>query len=117
MRSSPNPWLLDGALEKITAIWMSKILTSRDTLGPEGCRWACIKNRNMSSFLFGSLLALSSLSASVYASPFARRNTTEKRYAILDNDWSTVGFIPFLLALGAGIEVLGITSFTANTWH
>ncbi|CZR54632.1 related to inosine-uridine preferring nucleoside hydrolase [Phialocephala subalpina] len=64
-----------------------------------------------------SLLVLSSLSASIYASPFARRNTTEKRYAILDNDWSTAGFIPFLLAVDAGINVLGITSSTANTWQ
>lgn len=57
-----------------------------------------------------SLLVLISLSASVYASPFARRNTTGKRYAILDNDWSTAGFIPFLLALDAGIKVLALTS-------
>ena len=38
------------------------------------------------------------------------------RYAILDNDWGSTAFIPYLLALGAGMEVLGLTSDTANTW-
>ena len=38
------------------------------------------------------------------------------RYAILDNDWGSTGFIPYLLALGAGMEVLGLASDTANTW-
>ena len=38
------------------------------------------------------------------------------RYAILDNDWGSTGFIPFLLALGGGMEVLGLASDTANTW-
>ena len=38
------------------------------------------------------------------------------RYAILDNDWGSTAFIPFLLALAAGIEVLGPASDTANTW-
>lgn len=45
-------------------------------------------------------------------SSFDRRssNTTEKKYVILDNDWSTAGFIPYLQALNAGWEVLGLTS-------
>ena len=38
------------------------------------------------------------------------------RYAILDNDWSSTAFIPHLLALGAGMEVLGLVSDTADTW-
>lgn len=38
------------------------------------------------------------------------------RYAILDNDWSPTAFIPYLLALGAGMKVLGLASDTANTW-
>ncbi|KAF6217760.1 hypothetical protein HO133_006587 [Letharia lupina] len=38
------------------------------------------------------------------------------RYAILDNDWSPTAFIPYLLALGAGMEVLGLASGTADTW-
>ena len=37
------------------------------------------------------------------------------RYVILDNDWSPTGFIPFLLALGAGMDVLRLVSDTANT--
>jgi hypothetical protein len=48
------------------------------------------------------------------ASPVRRYETT-KRYAILDNDWSTNGFIPYLLALDAGIEILAITSCTYST--
>ena len=43
-------------------------------------------------------------------------HTNHTRYAILDNDWGSTAFIPFLLALAAGIEVLGLASDTANTW-
>jgi hypothetical protein len=51
------------------------------------------------------------VAGSIQGSPLhARQNTTEKRYAILDNDWSPAGFIPFLMALDAGIEILGIAS-------
>lgn len=48
----------------------------------------------------------------VSAFPASKRNVTasEKKYIILDNDWSTTGFIPFLLALDAGYEVLGLAS-------
>ncbi|KUJ12922.1 inosine-uridine preferring nucleoside hydrolase [Mollisia scopiformis] len=63
------------------------------------------------------LLVVSSLAASIYASPFSKRNTNEKKYAILDNDWSSAGFIPFLLAVDAGIEVLALTSSTSNSWQ
>ncbi|EXJ91445.1 hypothetical protein A1O1_04557 [Capronia coronata CBS 617.96] len=35
---------------------------------------------------------------------------------ILDNDWSTAGFIPFLLALNAGWDVLGLVGDTSNSW-
>lgn len=35
---------------------------------------------------------------------------------ILDNDWSSAGFIPYLLALNAGWEVLGLVGDTANSW-
>lgn len=38
------------------------------------------------------------------------------RYTILDNDWGSTGFIPFLMALGANMKVLGLASDTANTW-
>ncbi len=35
---------------------------------------------------------------------------------ILDNDWSSAGFIPFLLALNAGWEVLGLVGDTSDSW-
>ncbi|ESZ90328.1 inosine-uridine preferring nucleoside hydrolase [Sclerotinia borealis F-4128] len=35
----------------------------------------------------------------------------------MDNDWSSTGFIPYLMALDAGWEVLGITSCTADSWQ
>lgn len=35
---------------------------------------------------------------------------------ILDNDWSPAGFIPYLLALNAGWDVLGLIGDTANSW-
>lgn len=38
------------------------------------------------------------------------------RYTIMDNDWGSTAFITFLLALGGGMEVLGLASDTANTW-
>ena len=40
---------------------------------------------------------------------------TELR-AILDNDWGSTGFIPFLLALGGGMKTLGLVSDTSNSW-
>ena len=43
-------------------------------------------------------------------------HSNHTRYAILDNDWGSTAFIPFLLALAAGVEVLGLASDTANTW-
>ncbi|PLB35899.1 Inosine/uridine-preferring nucleoside hydrolase domain-containing protein [Aspergillus candidus] len=42
---------------------------------------------------------------------------SDKRYAILDNDWLAVGFLPFLLVMKGGMEVLGLVSNTANTWQ
>lgn len=35
---------------------------------------------------------------------------------ILDNDWSTAGFIPYLMALNAGWDVLGLIGDTSNSW-
>ncbi|QSZ31884.1 hypothetical protein DSL72_001453 [Monilinia vaccinii-corymbosi] len=35
----------------------------------------------------------------------------------MDNDWGSTSFIPYLIALDAGWEVLGLTSCTANTWQ
>lgn len=48
--------------------------------------------------------------------PSASLQSNSTRYAILDNDWGSTAFIPYLLALGAGMEVLGLASDTANTW-
>ncbi|KAB8067625.1 Inosine/uridine-preferring nucleoside hydrolase domain-containing protein [Aspergillus leporis] len=63
--------------------------------------------QSLSSWLF--------LSAAL-ASPLVR-NQPEKRYAILDNDWGAVGFLPFLIALKNDVEVLGLVSDTANSWQ
>ncbi|BCS28290.1 uncharacterized protein APUU_61338S [Aspergillus puulaauensis] len=42
---------------------------------------------------------------------------SEKRYAILDNDWLAVSFLPFLMTMKGGMEVLGLVSNTANSWQ
>lgn len=34
----------------------------------------------------------------------------ENRYAILDNDWGAVSFLPFLIALKNDVQVLGLVS-------
>lgn len=34
----------------------------------------------------------------------------DKHYAIMDNDWYTAGFVPYLIALDGGIEVLALAS-------
>ncbi|KAF2724530.1 nucleoside hydrolase [Polychaeton citri CBS 116435] len=41
---------------------------------------------------------------------------SNKSKVILDNDWSTAGFIPYLQALKAGWDVLGIIGDTSNSW-
>ncbi|KAI9733639.1 MAG: hypothetical protein M1834_003241 [Cirrosporium novae-zelandiae] len=61
------------------------------------------------------LFALCALPSWVVASPLKTRS--EKKYVIMDNDWSSAGFIPFLMALDAGYEVLGLTSCTGGTWQ
>lgn len=35
---------------------------------------------------------------------------------ILDNDWSTAGFLTYLMALDAGWDVLGIVGDTGDSW-
>lgn len=35
---------------------------------------------------------------------------------ILDNDWSTAGFVPYLMALDAGWNVLGLVGDTGDSW-
>jgi hypothetical protein len=48
--------------------------------------------------------------------PPASTPSNGTRYAIMDNDWLSIGFLPFLLALGGGMKILGLASDTANTW-
>lgn len=55
-------------------------------------------------------------SAPLVASTAAGKNSTNNSKVILDNDWGTVEFAPFLMALTAGWDVLGLVSDTANTW-
>lgn len=72
-----------------------------------------------------SLLALSS--AVVAAAPSSSSSSSRdlqgvatapssRPKVILDNDWSTTGFIPFLQALKANWDVLGIVSDTSDSW-
>ncbi|EPQ50816.1 nucleoside hydrolase [Gloeophyllum trabeum ATCC 11539] len=58
------------------------------------------------------LALLGSLCASTVASAAAQR-----RYAILDNDWSSTAFAVFLMALDGGIDVLALTDCTGDTWQ
>lgn len=46
----------------------------------------------------------------------ARNSSTAGTKIILDNDWSTAGFIPYLLALDAGWDVLGLVGDTGDSW-
>lgn len=34
----------------------------------------------------------------------------------MDNDWDSTGFLTFLVALDAGMEVLALASNTCNSW-
>jgi hypothetical protein len=34
----------------------------------------------------------------------------DKHYAIMDNDWYTAGFVPYLVALDGDVEILGLAS-------
>ncbi|KAK5991920.1 hypothetical protein PT974_05310 [Cladobotryum mycophilum] len=60
---------------------------------------------------------LSLLSSLVFPAVLLAESTQDKHYVILDNDWETVGFVPFLTALDAGVEVLGLTTVTGDTWQ
>lgn len=46
----------------------------------------------------------------------ARNSSTAGTKIILDNDWSTAGFIPYLLAIDAGWDVLGLVGDTGDSW-
>jgi hypothetical protein len=56
------------------------------------------------SLLCGSLLPLVAGAVGV---PHAR---ADKHYAIMDNDWYTAGFVPYLIALDGDIDVLALAS-------
>lgn len=43
-------------------------------------------------------------------------SSTAGTKVILDNDWSTAGFIPYLMALDAGWDVLGLIGDTSDSW-
>ena len=68
--------------------------------------------------LTGGALAKSRLFPRNATSDYPPANTPSNgtRYAILDNDWGSTAFIPFLLALGGGMKILGLVSDTSNSW-
>jgi len=67
-------------------------------------------------FAATSLVAASLTGAAPLEHLQARSATNTSKKVILDNDWGTAGFIPYLMALDAGWEVLGLVSDTANSW-
>ncbi|CAD0110002.1 unnamed protein product [Aureobasidium uvarum] len=68
-------------------------------------------------FVATSLVAASLTGASPLERFQERSATNSSRpKVIMDNDWSTAGFIPYLMALDAGWDVLGLVSDTANSW-
>lgn len=46
----------------------------------------------------------------------ASNTANATRYVILDNDWDSTAFLPFLLARDVGMEVLALASNTCNSW-
>lgn len=72
-----------------------------------------------------ALAAPSSSSSSSTARPRTRpvvargtggNSSTAGTKIILDNDWSTAGFLTYLMALDAGWDVLGIVGDTGDSW-
>lgn len=55
------------------------------------------------------------LSSPLHLSPRNTATSTRPKI-IMDNDWISNGYLPFLLALNAKWNLLGLTSCTANTW-
>lgn len=39
----------------------------------------------------------------------------DKHYAIMDNDWYTAGFVPYLIALDGDVDVLALASGECET--
>lgn len=59
-----------------------------------------------------SLLCGSLLPFVTGANALPKTARAEKHYAIMDNDWYTAGFVPYLIALDGDIEILGLASGT-----
>lgn len=55
-------------------------------------------------------LLCSSLLPLVTGSVVRPQARADKHYAIMDNDWYTAGFVPYLIALDGGIELLALAS-------
>ncbi|KAF4456836.1 nucleoside hydrolase [Fusarium albosuccineum] len=67
---------------------------------------------------FRTVFVFSLLQSAGLAAPLEERapKGSSKPKIILDNDWKTAGFIPFLQALHAGWDVLGRIGTTGDTW-
>lgn len=71
---------------------------------------------------FAAFAAANSLATALHIPAPVAHNVTangtksSRPKVILDNDWSPTGFVPFLQALSAGWDVLGLASDTANSW-
>lgn len=63
-----------------------------------------------------SALLLLASAAGAAPAPLSARGSSTAPKVILDNDWGTAGFLPFLMSLTAGWDVLGLTSSTSNSW-
>ncbi|KAK7524934.1 inosine-uridine preferring nucleoside hydrolase [Phyllosticta citriasiana] len=64
-----------------------------------------------------ALAAIVPLASAFPAGVFPRNVTgAYKPKVILDNDWSTAGFVTFLLPLASDWDVLGVVSDTADSW-
>nr|POE72808.1 uncharacterized protein CFP56_30747 [Quercus suber] len=68
------------------------------------------------STTFAICTALTSNAVAYTSSNGPQHVDSTRPKVIMDNDWSTVGFIPILQALHAGWEILGVTSSTSNSW-
>ncbi|CAD6446856.1 73598a98-4746-4189-a5a2-159b74846572 [Sclerotinia trifoliorum] len=74
-----------------------------------------VGSRMISGLLLGLGSFIHGSNAVRYGPSYATSNST--KYVIMDNDWGSTGFIPYLIALDAGWEILGLTSCTADTWQ
>ncbi|KAH8424780.1 uncharacterized protein LDX57_002523 [Aspergillus melleus] len=61
------------------------------------------------------VLSLLLLSSAALGSPVSSQK--DRKYAILDNDWGPVSFLPFLITAKSDIDILGLISDTGNTWQ